>query len=108
MKPQPGPNYFIPALFSIGALYNPAAVSLSWLTNEVLIIVQKAYSDYLLKGEGLDIDTIEAKNDEIRAKMMKMMPNNFGQVPFQVMNVNFDSKTGQIRIEPRSDKKNEV
>ena len=33
---EPPTNFLTPALFSIAALYNPAAISLSWLTNEIL------------------------------------------------------------------------
>ena len=41
-KEQDAPtNYFTPALFAIGALYNPAAISLSWLTTELLSSAQK-------------------------------------------------------------------
>lgn len=42
--------------------------------------------------------------------MKEMMPKNFttGAMPFQAMNINFDSKTGQFKIEPMNQEKNEV
>ena len=59
--------------------------------------------------QGLDVKVIEEKNEEIRKRMMEMMPKNFGSSgPFPAMNVNFDSKTGQFKIEPMDSEKNEV
>lgn len=64
----------------------------------------------MLKLQGLDIQVIEEKNEKIREKMKEMMPKNFttGAMPFQAMNINFDSKTGQFKIEPMNQEKNEV
>lgn len=105
---EPPTNYLTPAIFSIAALYNPAAISLSWLTNEILACAQKVATQQALKLQGLDVKVIEEKNEEIRKKMMEMMPKNFASGPFPVMNVNFDSKTGQFKIDPMNSEKNEV
>lgn len=90
-------DFFTPSLFAIGALYNPAAISLSWLAGDVLSNLQRVGSKAALKLEGLDVEAIDQKNERIRKKMEEMMPKDmegFAQAPFQVMNVNFDSKTG--------------
>ena len=38
---EPFLNFFTAGIFAIAALYNPAAVSLSWLTSDILSNVQK-------------------------------------------------------------------
>ena len=103
-------NFFTPAIFAIAALYNPAAVSLGWMTSTVLQNIQKVGANAVLKLEGLDIEEIEERNLKVRSKMEDLMKKNmeemkekgmegqspfpgmpFGPGNFQQMNINFDS-----------------
>lgn len=74
----PPTDFLFPSLFSIAALYNPAAVSLSWLTSDIAANVQRVVSKQLLKMDGLDVEAINEKNEKIRKKMEEMMPKNMG------------------------------
>lgn len=101
-------NFFTPAILAIAALYNPAAVSLSWLTSTVLSNVQKVGAKAVLKLEGLDIEEIEERNVKVRNRMEELMKKNmedmkekgmaspfpFGMGNMQQMNISYDAQTG--------------